>query len=335
VVARLTRTLTVVIPLYNEETEIGRTIAALEEALAQTSFDVNVVVVDDGSTDGSAAAAAAACRRLPLVLVSQPNSGRLAARRAGLDRAEGEFVLLLDSRVRLRPDALEFVEGRLASGARVWTGHVDVETAGNPYGVFWDVIARRAWSRYFDDPRTVAYGFNDFDHYPKGTGCFFAPRALLQDVHALETTRYADQRHANDDTAILRHLARHEPIWVSPGFRCWYEARQTLPGFVRHVRHRGVVFLDGHGRRDSRFFPIVAAFYPVSVLVAIAVVRRPARVAYPILVASSAGVLLSARDRRLSSAPTLAVLTPVFAAAYGLGMWKGALLALRAKCRAA
>src|SRR4051812_25225898 len=73
VVARLTRTLTVVIPLYNEETEIGRTIAALEEALAQTSFDVNVVVVDDGSTDGSAAAAAAACRRLPLVLVSQPN----------------------------------------------------------------------------------------------------------------------------------------------------------------------------------------------------------------------------------------------------------------------
>ena len=53
------------------------------------------------------------------------------------------------------------------------------QTSGNPFGAFGNVLVHIAWARYFDDPRPTSYGLDDFDHFPKGTGCFVAPRELL------------------------------------------------------------------------------------------------------------------------------------------------------------
>ena len=87
-------------------------------------------------------------------------------------------------------------------------------------------------------------------------------------------------------------LAARERIHLSPSFGCTYTPRGSLPSFVRHSLHRGVVFLDGHGRRESRFFPAVVAFYPVSAALAVAALRRPALVP-----AGALGVAAAARRR--------------------------------------
>ncbi len=324
--------LSVVMPVYNEAEHLPSTIAALVEAVGRSDFEAELVVVDDGSTDGSAKVTQSAlAARLALRLIAQPNRGRIEARRAGLEAARGEWVLLLDARVRPYRDALAFARSRLDAGERVWTAHVEVIADRNPFGTFWKLLAELAWAEYFRSPRTTSFGSDDFDRYPKGTTCFLAPRSLVIEALRAFRSRYTDPRQANDDTPFIRWIADRERIHISPLFACDYAPRSTLRAFVRHSYHRGIVFLDGHGRRESTFFPIVAAFYPVSALVALAILRRPSVAPCAAALTSlAAGGLGIARRRSSFELASLAVLAPVYAAAHGAGMWRGlAMLARR------
>jgi glycosyltransferase involved in cell wall biosynthesis len=321
--------LSVVIPVHDEAAHLTATVHALVCAVDGSAFAADVVLVDDGSTDGSADVARAAVDgRVPLQVVSQPNLGRFHARRAGLAEARGEYVLFLDSRVRLAPEALGFVHGRLQS-APVWNGHVYVD-ADSAFGDFWRLLAELAWRDYFDHPRTTSFGLVEFDRFPKGTTCFLAPRALLESAFAGFRSHYADVRVANDDTPILRAIAAEEPIHISPEFSCVYSPRTTFAGFLRHAVHRGTVFLDGHGTPESRFFPAVVAFFPASAALALAALRRPALGPAAFIACGAAAAAYGARAGRSGrDVRTLATVTPVYAAGHALGMWRGLFELLR------
>jgi glycosyltransferase involved in cell wall biosynthesis len=316
--------LSVVIPLYNERDRIAETIEAAAGEIADAGLEAEIVVVDDGSTDGSGEAAAAASAELPVRVLRQQNAGRWAARKAGLEAALGEFVLFLDSRVRLHPGALAFVSERLREGEDVWNAHVEIEADGNPYGRFWNVLTELVFSEYFANPRTTSFGAENFDRFPKGTTCFLAPREALVAAFGAFSTRYEDPRNANDDTPIIRRLAEERRINISPRFRCLYRPRTSLRGFLRHAQHRGLVFVDGHGRRESGFFPLVVAFYPVSAALAFAALRRPVAVpALAAVAAVTAGTVAATRGRVRDETLAFAVLAPVYAIAHGVGMWRG------------
>jgi glycosyltransferase involved in cell wall biosynthesis len=319
--------LSVVMPVFNEASYLPETIESLCVALENSGFDAELVLVDDGSTDGSAdVAIRAVAERVRLRVVRQRNRGRIEARRAGLEAAANEFVLLLDGRVRLDAHSLSYVSAHISGGLDVWTGHVDIDAGGNPYAIFWKLIADLAWSDYFDQPRETNFGVADFDRFPKGTGCFLAPRQLLLDAIGAFRSRYADLRHANDDTPLLRWIARRRPISIAPSFRATYRPRLTFPAFLRHSFHRGLVFLDGHGRRESRFFPAVVAFYPASVLLGITAVRKPSVLPSALVCASIVTAAFGVkRGRNRHEVATLALLTPAYALAHGAGMWRGLL----------
>jgi glycosyltransferase involved in cell wall biosynthesis len=96
----------VVIPLYNEQENVpilAAEVHAVFEELAE--YDYELVFVNDASTDGTRKAlesAAAENRRVrPLHLVR--NSGQSAAIVAGMRRARGEYLLMLDGDLQNDP----------------------------------------------------------------------------------------------------------------------------------------------------------------------------------------------------------------------------------------
>lgn len=89
----------VVIPAYNAGPFLR---PAVLSVLAEKDFDVEAVVVDDGSTDGSLDSVS----DLPVRVVRQKNLGEAAARNAGVRAASGRFVTFLDGDDLLAPGGL-------------------------------------------------------------------------------------------------------------------------------------------------------------------------------------------------------------------------------------
>lgn len=326
--------MSIVIPVYNERGHIARTIEEAARVAADSGFKVDFVVVDDGSSDGSGDAAEELAGQLPIRVIRQPNKGRIGARRAGLAAATGDYTMFLDSRVRLEPGGLTFVYQQLVDGKQVWNSHVTIETDGNPFGKFWKVIAKLVWPDYLADPRTMSFTAAEFDRYPKGTAGFIAPTELLKKAFARFDSYYEDERYANDDTSIIRWIATQQPINISPQYSCIYAPRTTFQGFIRHAFHRGIVFLDGHGRPESRFFPATVAFYPLSVAAIPFVLLRPklalATVATGVVAITG---VLSLRGFPLDEAASFAALSPIYGATHGAGMWKGLAMAVGRRVR--
>lgn len=117
----MTPTFSIVIPVYNRAGSLAR---ALGSVFVQTDQDFEVIVVDDGSVDEPERVIEALGD--PRVrLVRQANHGGGAARNAGIDAAQGEFVAFLDSDDIFMPSHLETMR-RLLSGSEATVGYAPV-----------------------------------------------------------------------------------------------------------------------------------------------------------------------------------------------------------------
>jgi glycosyltransferase involved in cell wall biosynthesis len=86
-------TVSVVMPCYNAERWVA---GAVESALLQTGFELEVIAVNDGSKDGTLSV----LRSLEgprVTILDQVNRGASAARNAGLKAARGEYIQFLDA----------------------------------------------------------------------------------------------------------------------------------------------------------------------------------------------------------------------------------------------
>jgi glycosyltransferase involved in cell wall biosynthesis len=92
--------ISVVIPAYNAAPFLPRCLASV---FAQTLKPEEVIVVDDGSTDNTAALAA----ELGATVISRQNAGVSASRNAGIQKASGEWIALLDADDDWVPEKLE------------------------------------------------------------------------------------------------------------------------------------------------------------------------------------------------------------------------------------
>lgn len=91
--------LTIIIPVYNEEDNIERLKKAVGDYLPKCSVKACALFVDDGSKDHSLEHIKQACKSTPdFYYVSlQKNSGLSAAMKAGIDVSESQFVGYMDA----------------------------------------------------------------------------------------------------------------------------------------------------------------------------------------------------------------------------------------------
>jgi glycosyltransferase involved in cell wall biosynthesis len=92
------RSLSCIVPAYNEAAGLSEFLRNLHQAMAPLAARVEIILVDDGSEDETPLIAADLARDLSLHYVRlSRNFGKEAALTAGIDRAQGEAVLIIDA----------------------------------------------------------------------------------------------------------------------------------------------------------------------------------------------------------------------------------------------
>ena len=173
--------ISIVIPIYNKAAYIR---PCMESLLEQDFDDFEIVAVDDGSTDGSGDLCDELAQETPRIhVIHTPNGGVTAARRVGVEQAQGRYIVFVDSDDVLMPHALKTLydtieqtqadevvgtfctqDGTLSP--KVYEGWTPVEpliqaiiTGKNRFPVLWGIIFRKELLEdCLDTPRDIIEG---------------------------------------------------------------------------------------------------------------------------------------------------------------------------------
>jgi dolichyl-phosphate beta-glucosyltransferase len=113
--------LSIVVPCYNEEERLPRTIEQIERYLEGKGLSYELILVDDGSTDGTRMImdAAAARNRLVRLEALPRNRGKGRALAEGVGVARGSRILVTDADLSTPIEEIEKLRAELDKGAGV------------------------------------------------------------------------------------------------------------------------------------------------------------------------------------------------------------------------
>jgi dolichyl-phosphate beta-glucosyltransferase len=116
--------LSIVIPCYNEEQRLPRTIEQIHRYLDGKNASYELVLVDDGSADGTRLIMDAAAERHSAVRIEalQRNRGKGRALAVGVQAASGDEILLTDADLSTPIEELDKLQAALNNGAGVAIG---------------------------------------------------------------------------------------------------------------------------------------------------------------------------------------------------------------------
>jgi polyisoprenyl-phosphate glycosyltransferase len=201
-------TLSVVIPVFNEEETIPELDRRLRVFLGELGETWEVVFVDDGSRDASSKMLQALAEKEPRYkLISfGRNFGHQIAITAGMDRAEGEAVVVMDADLQDPPELVREMLGRWREG----------------YDVVYAVRARRLGETWFK--RITALLF------------YRLFRAML----GFEVVLDAGDFRLMSRAVILTLRSLRERHRFIRGLVGWIGFRQTSVSYTRQERFAGV-----------------------------------------------------------------------------------------------
>lgn len=207
-----------IIPTYNRAPLLKQ---AIESLLAQTYSNWECIVVDDGSTDETESVVNQYGPQVQYV--HQSNSGPAVARNRGIEKAEGESLLFLDSDDLLLPNALEMLVRELDQHPK----------AGVSYGGFYGFLPDGRPGKIPEVP-----------HLPDGE--YASPWPNRQDVkpHGLSVNGQVLPSLLKHDVILMgATLVRRSIVEESEGFDPTIDLMEHWDFFLR-LAERGVPFVS-------------------------------------------------------------------------------------------
>jgi hyaluronan synthase len=198
----------VVMPAFNEEAAIGRSIQSILD-LDYPAGRLEVVVINDGSSDGTLGEIQRMAAQHPVVKVIDfvENRGKRAAMAAGIRVTSAEIVAFVDSDSTLAPDAMyRLVQGFANPKVGAVCGHTDVKNVNQSW------LTRMQAVRYF-----VAFKVMKGSESVLGgvvtccSGCFGAYRreAIVPGLDGWEHQRFLGRPATfGDDRALTNRTLR-------------------------------------------------------------------------------------------------------------------------------
>ncbi|WP_166332752.1 glycosyltransferase family 2 protein [Sphingobacterium chungjuense] len=111
----------IIVPIYNVENYLPR---CLEDILAQTYTNLEVILVNDGSRDSSASICDDFAKKdARITVIHQENAGVSAARNTGLDHANGTYISFIDSDDRVHNRFIELLHYYIGSNKLITCGY--------------------------------------------------------------------------------------------------------------------------------------------------------------------------------------------------------------------
>jgi dolichol-phosphate mannosyltransferase len=132
--------LSIVLPAYNEEQNIGVTTDRLSSLLEENSIDYELVFISDGSNDGTYEQIVKASERNPRVKGAEfsRNFGKEAGIFAGLELACGDAVIVMDCDLQHPPEVIPKMWKLWQEGAEIVEG---IKTDRGKEGIFHKAFA--------------------------------------------------------------------------------------------------------------------------------------------------------------------------------------------------
>ena len=164
-------TYSIVLPAYNESERIDATLQKISAHAAQQHWNVEIIVVNDGSSDGTAAIVQSHAARCPGVrLIENPgNRGKGFSVRNGMLHAHGEILLFSDADLSSPIAEADKLFAAIAGGADIAIGSrwldVELQTKRQPlyrqlFGRIYNLALRLILGLRFKDTQCGFKAFN-------------------------------------------------------------------------------------------------------------------------------------------------------------------------------
>ena len=187
----------VIIPAYNCERFIGK---CIESVCNQTYQNIEILIINDGSKDNTKNIINSFVNKdYRIVYIEQKNSGPSTARNTGLDNANGEYVIFVDSDDTISENYVEYLLNSILIEKcdLVCCGYIDISTYG-----------QLKYSDFIDNSNCVKKE-SVLTNVCKGTGGVLWGKIFKKDIIDLHNIRMNKDIYMCEDLIFVLQYVSH------------------------------------------------------------------------------------------------------------------------------